>query len=99
MRYDAVTLANHELAQKKPETADIIRHPAHYCKPGEPETIDHIEAGVKGYADPVAAGLVWQVLKYIYRAPFKGNALADLKKSHRYLGRLIAKMEGREGWD
>ena len=98
-RYDAATLANHGLAQKQPEQAEIIKFPDHYRQSGDIEVIDHIESAVAGYKDPTAAFLVGQVLKYLYRAPFKGDALQDLKKAHRYLGRLIAKMEGRNGWE
>ena len=78
---------------------EVVKFPEHYRQSGDIEVIDHIESAVKGYKDPIAAGLVWNVLKYIYRAPFKGNALADIKKAHRYLGRLVAKMEGRDGWE
>ena len=79
--------------------SNIIKLPDHYRQSGEVEVIDHIEAAVAGYKEPTAAFLVGQILKYLYRAPFKGNALEDLKKGHRYYGRLIAKMEGRDGWE
>jgi len=79
--------------------SNVIKMPDHYRQSGDIEVIDHIEAAVAGYKDPIAAGLVWNVLKYLYRAPFKGSAIEDLKKAHRYLGRLIAKMEGRDGWE
>lgn len=77
--------------------SDPVKQPSHYNRDGQ-ETIDRIEAVVESYESPVIAGLVWQVLKYIDRAPHKGNALQDLKKAYQYLGRAIAKYEGRDGW-
>lgn len=39
-----------------------------------------------------------QVVQYILREKHKGG-LEDLKKAKRWLGREIAKREGREGWE
>ena len=78
---------------------EVVKFPEHYRQSGDIEVIDHIESAVKGYKDPVAGWYVGNVLKYLFRAPFKGSALADIKKAHRYLGRLVAKMEGRDGWE
>ena len=45
------------------------------------------------FADSVDASLSWQVVKYVWRHPFKGKALEDLKKSEFYLNRLIKYVE------
>ena len=44
---------------------------------------------ISGFTDPNDAALSWQVVKYVWRHPFKGNALQDLKKARWYLDRLI----------
>lgn len=77
---------------------DAVNHPAHYTQGGI-ECIDALSAMVTGYPDPVNATLAWQVVKYIWRHPFKGKPLEDLKKARFYLDRLIDKYErpvGRE---
>ena len=69
---------------------DAVNHPAHYTQGGI-ECIDALSAMVSGYPDPVNATLAWQVVKYIWRHPFKGKPLEDLKKARFYLDRLIAR--------
>ena len=61
---------------------DDINHPPHYTVGGI-ETIDFIEAKMLGYH-------LGQVIKYITRAKYKGNALEDLKKAQWYLNREIS---------
>lgn len=78
--------------------SDVVKEPEH-CKYGKIETIECIESIVAAYTDPIIAGLIWQNVKYMARAPLKGTELQDLKKGYQYLGRAIAKMEGREGWE
>lgn len=39
------------------------------------------------------AGLLWNSLKYILRAPYKGNEIQDFEKSSWYLSRLIDKLK------
>lgn len=75
-----MTLSDHE----------AVNSPAHY-KQGKFETIDVIEDIVQHYDDPVVAGLIWQVLKYISRSPHKGNQQQDLQKAEFYLRRAINK--------
>ena len=71
-----------------------VNHPEHYNQGGI-ECIDALNAMVSGYSDPVDAVLAWQVVKYIWRHPFKFNALEDLKKAQFYLSRLIDHLEMR----
>ena len=75
------------------KTYDAVNHPYHYTRGGI-ECIDALEAMVTSYTDdPVLAGLAWQVMKYIWRAPLKKNLLQDLKKADFYLDRMIAHLE------
>ncbi len=67
---------------------DSVNHPLHYTK-GKIETIDLIEEIVQHYPDPVIGGCVWQVIKYVSRAPHKANLVEDLAKASWYLNRAI----------
>ena len=58
-----------------------INHPKHYNK-GSIESIDVIEDWKLGYH-------LGNCVKYICRAPHKGDTLADLKKARWYLTRYI----------
>jgi hypothetical protein len=75
---------------------DAVRRPAHYQGQFDHllarrsiEAIDIIEAIVAQYEDPVLAGLVWQQLKYLIRAPKKGKLAEDIAKNDWY-GRRAA---------
>ena len=74
---------------------DPVNHPNHYTQGGI-ECIDALNAMVTGYEDPVQACLSWQVVKYVWRHPFKGNPVQDLKKARFYLDRLIKYLGGNE---
>lgn len=85
-------------AEDAPEDApaeDMVNHPSHYTQGGI-ECIDALTAMVTPYEDTVAATLAWQVVKYIWRHPFKFNPLEDLKKARFYLDRLILRYEEKE---
>lgn len=75
--------------------SDPVKRPQHYrqfdalCSLREVEAIDVIESIVSHYEDPVLAGLVWQQLKYLIRAPHKGKLAEDLSKADWY-GRRAA---------
>lgn len=75
------------------EVPDMVRHPPHYTA-GPVECIDALESMAMGYQDPVQAGLAWQVVKYIWRSPLKGNQAQDLDKAAFYLNRLKEKVKG-----
>ena len=70
-------------------------NPDHYKK-GRTEAIHVIEDAVVYAPEPVAAGLQWNVLKYVLRCWHKGKALEDLKKAQWYLNRLVDRIEGHE---
>lgn len=69
---------------------DVINHPTHYCK-GKLECKDVQEAVIIGY-DGIEIAHVWNIVKYLYRAPFKGGS-ESLKKARWYLDRLIEAFE------
>jgi hypothetical protein len=79
----------HEMALT-PDQMEAVNRPAHYTQGGV-EVIDIIEQIIAGYKDPVVAGLVWQVLKYLARAPHKGNLQQDLGKAEWYMKRAVNK--------
>lgn len=68
-------------------TTDPVNHPSHYTA-GSLECIDAIEAMLEGYPNAVEGFLAGQVLKYLWRAPLKGNRHQDLSKADWYLKRL-----------
>ena len=81
-------------ANEKP-VENAIEHPQHYNR-GSIECIDALNAMVEGWFDPVAAVLAWQTVKYIWRHPFKGKPMEDLKKAQFYLERLVQQYERKK---
>ena len=85
-----------EMPEKATKTAaeapkdDPVNHPSHYTSGGV-ECIDAIRAACEG-RDAYEGYLTGQVIKYIWRYPFK-NGLEDLRKAEFYLKRLIEKRE------
>lgn len=68
---------------------NVINKPVHYTY-GEIEVIDFIEQITKYY--PTTLGFsIGNVIKYLARAPFKGDVLENLKKAKWYLDRAIEK--------
>ena len=66
------------------EKKDIINHPDHYTK--GIETIDYIRSWNMDYVRG-------NIIKYVTRFPYKGTALADLRKAKWYLEYLIKEAE------
>ena len=88
-------LAAAEAPIRLPEASqadDPVNHPSHYTRGGI-ECIDALSAMVSAFPNPGEAALAWQVVKYVWRFPFKENPLQDLQKARFYLDRLI---RGRE---
>lgn len=44
------------------------------------------------YRNPIHAALVWQTIKYLARAPHKGEMGMDVQKAKWYLDRLVSKL-------
>ena len=64
-----------------------IYKPFHYTQDNI-EVIEFIEQVVQHYP-PTEAYHIGNVLKYIARAPHKGNYIADLEKAENYLHRAL----------
>ena len=64
-----------------------IYNPEHYTKDNI-EVIEFIEQVVQHYP-PTEAYHIGNVLKYIARAPHKGNYIEDLEKAENYLHRAL----------
>ncbi len=70
------------------EPKETVNHPPHYGGDTVYEVIKVIEAwGLN------ASFCLGNVIKYVARAPFKGNTLEDLKKARWYLDHEIQRME------
>lgn len=65
---------------------DAINHPAHYTS--HPSGIEAIEITQH------ESFLIGNVLKYVLRAPYKGNELQDLQKAQWYLAKRIEQLGG-----
>jgi hypothetical protein len=72
------------MSPRKPKP-DLINHPAHYTQ-GNVECIDAMAAalGPDGFPDFLRG----QVIKYLWRGPYKGG-VTDYEKARFYLNRLI----------
>ena len=77
-----------ELKVKFVTGKDMVNHPSHYNMT-KYEVIEVLDEWFPN--DP----LIWQVVKYLARAKYKGNELEDLKKAQFYLTRKINRLEGK----
>ena len=66
---------------------ETVNHPTHY-NAGKIECIDAANAMVSGYTDTIDACMSWQILKYLWRHPFKGNPVEDIDKLLFYANKL-----------
>lgn len=74
-------------------TVDMVNSPNHYKQYSsiDGEVIDLIEEVEKAF--PLGLGYcIGNALKYILRAPFKGNMKQDLQKAIYYLERAVSKL-------
>jgi hypothetical protein len=69
---------------------DPVNAPAHY-RQGSIETIDYIEQIIAHYP-PVVGYHVGQALKYLSRAPHKGELKQDLLKAQFYVARALGRV-------
>jgi hypothetical protein len=70
------------------EEDEAVNHPNHYYHPSGVEAIQitRHESFLRG-----------NILKYVLRAPYKGNELEDLKKASVYLQWEIERLETEQG--
>ena len=80
-----------EPEEEPDDSADMVQKPPHYNKFSF-QPIDMIDE-VTNYYEGSTAFHIGTVLKYLFRAPFKGKLLEDLKKANYYLTRAIEEME------
>ena len=70
-----------------------VNHPSHYNHGGR-ETIDDIKEHLENSdRNAYQGGLLFNVYKYIGRAPYKGKRIEDIKKARWYLDKLIGSIE------
>jgi hypothetical protein len=72
---------------------DKVHHPSHYTM-GPVEVIDIIEQIIEGYPS-VMGWSIGQAIKYLARAPHKGDLSGDLQKGLWYLNRAISKLDDK----
>jgi hypothetical protein len=82
--------SNIEMYRKTHTSLDeTVDHPSHYNHGGR-ETIDDIKEHLENSDwNAYQGGLLFNVYKYIDRAPYKGKRLEDLNKARWYLDKLI----------
>lgn len=72
---------------------ESVNHPSHYNHGGR-ETIDDIKEHLENSDwNAYQGGLLFNLYKYIDRAPYKGKRLEDLKNARWYLDKLIGSVE------
>ena len=74
---------------------DTVNHPNHYQGLYGVEAIEVMRNFIPKYKDAFVGSMVKDVLKYVLRAPAKGNQLEDLKKARKYLDFAISELEIR----
>ena len=74
---------------------DVVSAPSHYVNSGI-EPIEYMADKLPAYDDGFTAFCVGNVLKYVSRAPHKGNLLQDLKKARQYLDFAIEHEEKKQ---
>ena len=74
---------------------DMVNSPSHYTALQDElnglETIDILEI-VSSYYPQKISGHVWNALKYLFRAPFKGKLKQDIEKAVWYLNRALKRL-------
>lgn len=75
------------------EPFDDVEHPEHYNAGRRYEVIDVMEDFVRRCPDPILAGNMFQIIKYLGRLFDKNNPLQDARKARWYLDRLISHLE------
>ena len=69
-------------------THDPVNHPSHYTR--HPSGIEAIQITEH------ETFLRGNILKYVLRAPYKGNELEDMEKAAWYLARDIQRLKGEQ---
>lgn len=70
---------------------NMVNHPDHY-NAGSIECIDALDSMLAGYKDPCIAALAWNAVKYVWRAPLKGDMKQNFEKARFYLDKILEKL-------
>lgn len=83
---DHVALMDEEKKEQQEEKPDMVEHPTHYCRPGEPECIE----AMKLIFGPEETAIYCKLanFKYLWRGPYKDEPEVDRRKMVKYLGLL-----------
>lgn len=75
--------------------SDMVNHPDHYTSGGIEciEALDAMPRSISAAADYARRTAV----KYLWRAPLKGNERQDLEKARWYVDHAIAAIDGAQG--
>lgn len=73
---------------------DLVNHPSHYCKPGQLECIEKMEAAFG--IEAVKRFCLLNAFKYVERCQDKGNFHQDIEKAIWYLKRLASYINDEE---
>ena len=71
---------------------DDVNKPKHYTQ-GSIECIDAIDAMLEESGSSRADFYRTQIIKYIWRMPYKGSPRKDAKKARYYVDRLICEID------
>jgi hypothetical protein len=71
---------------------DDVNKPKHYTQ-GSIECIDAIDAMLEESGSSRADFYRTQIIKYIWRMPYKGSPRKDAKKARYYVERLICEID------
>jgi hypothetical protein len=71
---------------------DPVDHPSHYNQAGI-ETIQVVDILADSYRNGSVGAAVGTALTYLWRAPFKGRLIEDLKKAAWWLNHAIERAE------
>ena len=71
---------------------DDVNKPKHYTQ-GSIECIDAIDAMLEESGSSRADFYRTQIIKYIWRMPYKGSPKKDAKKARYYIERLICEID------
>ena len=78
---------------EKSKIKEAVKHPKHYQGINGLEVFTVMENFIPKYENSFDGYIAGNVLKYVLRAPSKGNMLEDLKKAKEHLDLLIERLE------
>lgn len=86
-------LKNFDKFYRKNKNKDMVNHPEHYQGLDGLEVDEVMQNFIPKYENSYVGAMIFNVLKYILRAPAKGKQLEDLKKAQKNLKFAIKQLE------